>query len=73
MCFQNKREAAYVIRKMYVQNKRVATFSLLIISIILLKCFYYKLYKNFRQGFFLNGCFLIYLATHIKLLRTATF
>ena len=40
----------------------------LLISIILLKCFYYEFYKNFRER-----CFLVCLANYIKLLWTAAF
>ena len=43
-------------------------FYYLLISIVLVKCFYCKFYRNFRQG-----CFLVYLANYKKLLRTAAF
>ena len=36
----------------------------LLVSIILLKCFYYEFYKNLREWCFLNGYSLIYLANY---------
>ena len=35
--------------------------------------FYYKFYKNFSEGWILNGWSLVDLPNYIKLLRTATF
>ena len=39
---------------------------LLLFSIILLECFYYKFYKDFREGCSLNCCYLVYLGIYIK-------
>ena len=46
----------------------------LLISIILLKYFYYEFYKNFRDRYFLIGFLIfVYLVNYIKLLQTAAF
>ena len=44
-----------------------------LISIVHLKCFYYNFYKTSVEGYFLNCCFLFYLANYIKLLGLAAF
>ena len=74
---QNKWGAAIQFNKLlFVTRKHVCSkqeggcflvYSLLT-SIILLKCFYYEFFKNFRER-----CFLVFLANYIKLLRTAAF
>ena len=60
--------------QMRVQNEWEAIFSLFITDqYYTSKMFLLRVVKNFRQGCFLNCCFLVYLANYVKLLRTVAF
>ena len=58
MCVQNRRGLLFSLLSYFfvIQIKQEAAFSSLVINNIMLKYFYYDLYKTFRKRCFLNGC-----------------